>query len=70
MDIIIIISLGMLWAVFAAGITWHLAQTAFAITYVTLADGRRQERRLPALLRVLLPLTPSLTPFFLQPRFR
>ncbi|MDD5678110.1 MAG: type II secretion system F family protein [Kiritimatiellae bacterium] len=70
MDIIIIISLGVLWAAFAAGITWHLAQTAFAITYVTLADGRRQERRLPTLFRVLLPLTPALTPFFRRPYFR
>ena len=70
MNLIIIISLGVLWAVFAAGITWHLAQTAFAITYVTLADGRRQERRLPMLFRVLLPLTPFLTSFFRQPRFR
>ena len=70
MNIIIIIGLGLLWAAFAAGITWHLAQTAFAITYVTLADGRRQERRLPLLFRALLPLTPFLTPFFRKPRFR
>lgn len=69
MDLIIIISLGILWAVFAAGITWHLAHTAFAITYVTLADGRRQERRLPVLFRVLLPLTPPLTKFLKHPRF-
>jgi tight adherence protein C len=70
MSAIIIISLAVLWAVFAAGITWHLAQTAFGITYITLADGRRQERRLPMLFRVLLPLTPTLTPFFRKPRFR
>ena len=70
MSTIIIIGLGLLWAVFAAGIAWHLAQTASAITYVTLADGRRQERRLPLIFRALLPLTPVLTPFFSKPRFQ
>ena len=70
MSTIIIISLGALWAVFAAGITWHLIQTAFAITYVTLADGRRQERRLPMLFRALLPLAPALAPFLRRPRFQ
>lgn len=70
MDIIITILLGLLWAAFAIGITWQLAQAAFAITYVTLADGRRQERRLPIIFRVLLPLTPSLTPVFRKPRFQ
>lgn len=70
MDLIIIFSLALLWAVFAAGITWHLAHTAFAITYVTLADGRRQERRLPVLFRVLLPLTPSLAQFLNHPRLK
>ena len=34
------------------------------ITYVTLADGRRQERRLPLLFRLLLPLAPNLDPLF------
>jgi len=47
--------LGLLWAVFAAGLTWYIIQTACEITYVTLADGRRQERRLPLLLGMLLP---------------
>jgi tight adherence protein C len=32
---------------------------ASQIRYVTLADGRRQERRIPFLFRVLLPLTPG-----------
>lgn len=70
MDQIITISICVLWATFAAGIAWHLAKTASAITYVTLADGRRQERRLPLLFRVLLPLTPFLAPLFSKPRFR
>ncbi len=62
--------LGLLWAVFAAGLTWHIAETARAITYVTLADGRRQERRLPLLLGTLLPWTPYFTRWFTGPRFK
>lgn len=62
--------LGSLWAVFAAGLTWYIIQTAREITYVTLADGRRQERRLPILLGMLLPLTPYFTRWFTGPRFK
>jgi tight adherence protein C len=39
------------------------------ITYVTLADGRRQERKLPLIFRLLLPLAPNLTPLFRRPAF-
>jgi len=52
------------WAVFVAGIVGYIARAASSITYVTLADGRRQERMLPLLIRILLPLTPMLTPGF------
>ncbi len=58
------LALAFLWAVFAAGTTWYCVNAAAGITYVTLADGRRQERRLPLLLRILLPLTPGIRPFF------
>ncbi len=61
-------ALGSLWAVFAAGLAWYVAQTAREITYITLADGRRQERRLPLLLGMLLPLTPYFTRWFSGPR--
>jgi tight adherence protein C len=69
-NIIIETGIAGLAGVFFAGLAWHVAQTASAITYVTLADGRRQERRLPLLLRVLLPLTPVLAQYFNQPRFK
>lgn len=62
--------LGTLWAVFAAGLTWQLVHTARQITYVTLADGRRQERRLPLLLGMLLPWTPYFTRWFTGARFK
>lgn len=48
------------WALAAGGFVWYVNGIARQITYVTLADGRRQERRLPILFRLLLPLTPNL----------
>lgn len=53
-----------LWALAAAGFAWHCSALAHQITYVTLADGRRQERKLPFVFRLLLPLAPNLTPLF------
>lgn len=50
------------WALAAAGMTWYTAYITSEITYVTLADGRKQERRIPFMFRMLLPLTPNLTP--------
>lgn len=38
-------------------VAWHIMVTARHVTYVTLADGRRQERRLPLLIRFALPFT-------------
>lgn len=70
LDNITQIILGILWAVFAAGITWYTGKTATEITYVTLADGRRQKRRLPFFLRILLPITPYMKPFFRKPQFK
>jgi len=56
--------LSALWSAAAGGMAWHCGELARQITYVTLADGRRQERRLPLLFRLLLPLAPNLTRFF------
>ncbi len=67
---VIPVLLGLGWAAFAAGIAWHLAQTALTITYVTMADGRRQERRLPFLFRLILPMASNSALFFQKPRFR
>lgn len=36
-------------------IAWQVIRTAQHVTYITLADGRRQERSLPLLLRLVLP---------------
>ncbi|MBR2839399.1 MAG: type II secretion system F family protein [Kiritimatiellae bacterium] len=48
-----------LWALCAVGLAWYVADVAKDVTYVTLADGRRQERSIPLLFRVLLPLAPN-----------
>jgi len=57
------------WAAAAAGLTWYCGTVARQITYVTLADGRRQERRLPLGFRLLLPLAPNLAPLFARAGF-
>ena len=43
------------WAVFAVLLAWYVATVASEVTYVTLADGRRQERSIPLIFRLLLP---------------
>jgi tight adherence protein C len=53
--------LALLWALAASLLGWYCARAATHITYVTLADGRRQERRLPLLFRLLLPLAPNVS---------
>jgi tight adherence protein C len=57
------------WGLAAAGLTWYILHAAREITYVTLADGRQQERTIPLLLRLLLPLTPNFFRLLSQPGF-
>jgi tight adherence protein C len=54
-----IVLLPLLWAAAAGLLGWYCARAATHVTYATLADGRRQERRLPLLFRLLLPLAPN-----------
>ena len=58
------ILLSAFWGLAAAGLGWYCLVVAQQITYVTLADGRQQERRLPLIFRLLLPLAPNLGPLF------
>ncbi|MBN2162922.1 MAG: type II secretion system F family protein [Pontiellaceae bacterium] len=51
------ILISLLFCIAAGGIIWVLSGTARKVTYVTLADGRRQERSLPMIIRALLPLS-------------
>ena len=49
------------WTVCVAGFALYAASVAREITYVTLADGRKTERRIPLLMRLLLPFVPNLS---------
>jgi tight adherence protein C len=57
------------WAVCATGIAWYCLNIARQMTYVTLADGRRQERKLPLVFRLLLPFVPNLEGLVARPSF-
>lgn len=59
----------LMWTAAAAGIAWYCATVASQMTYVTLADGRKQERRLPILFRLFLPLVPNVKHLFDKPIF-
>ena len=61
--------LTVMWSVAVSGLAWSCLQAARRITYVTLADGQRSERRLPLIIRMLLPLTPNLHRLFVGRRF-
>jgi len=57
------------WAVCAAGFAAYAASVASEITYVTLADGRKTERSLPLVFRMLLPFVPNIAGFASRPGF-
>lgn len=65
-----ITTMSVLWGLCAAGLAWHIAVITQQITYVTLADGRKQERKLPLLFRLFMPLAPNFTPLFRKPLFK
>ncbi len=60
-----------LWAVFACGLSWTLARLTLAAPLAPGAAGlARQARRLPLLLRALMPLTLYPAFYFHRPRFQ
>ena len=64
-----IILLSALWGIAAGGMALYCAAVAGEITYVTLPDGRRQERRLPLMFRLLIPLSANVAPLFRRDAF-
>lgn len=56
------------WAICAAGFTAYAISVAREITYVTLADGRKAERKLPFVFRLLLPFVSNFARFVRTPR--
>lgn len=63
------ISLIAAWSLAAAGLGWYMASVAREVTYVTLADGRRQERSLPLSFKMLLPFVGNLDAVVARPAF-
>ena len=57
------------WAAAAALLAWYAASVAGEVTYVTLADGRRQERAIPILFKMLLPFVGNLSGLISRPMF-
>lgn len=57
------------WGVAAAMFAGYAAAVAREVTYVTLADGRRQERSLPLTFKMLLPFVGNLDRFVARPSF-
>jgi tight adherence protein C len=57
------------WALCAAGIAWYASEVAKDVTYVTLADGRRQERSIPMVFKMLLPFVGNLDKLVSRPMF-
>jgi tight adherence protein C len=71
MTLLLLQSLSILgWALCAAGLAYYCLQISRQITYVTLADGRRQERTLPLAFSFILPFTANVRPFTSHPRFK
>lgn len=58
------------WAVCAGGFAWYCIGIAREITYVTLADGRQQERKIPLVFRLLIPFVPNISHLVTRPEFK
>lgn len=63
------VAISLLWAASLTAVAWYVGRAFADITYITLADGRRQERRLPLLYRLLLPFTPNFAGLVNRPAF-
>ena len=59
-----------MWAAAAVLFAHYAVTVAGEVTYVTLADGRRQERSIPILFKMLLPFAPNFYPLVRHPFFR
>ena len=62
-------SLAIAWGLAAAGMAAYATMVLRGVTYVTLADGRRQERSIPALFKLLLPFAGNLDRMVSHPVF-
>ena len=67
---ILSIAMMAMWAAAAVLFAHYAVTVAGEVTYVTLADGRRQERAIPVLFKMLLPFAPNFYPLIRRPFFR
>jgi len=58
------------WAAAGAALACYAMTVAREVTYVTLADGRRQERSIPLIFKMLLPLAPNFRGLLAKPVFK
>ena len=63
------IGLALVWAIAAACLMWYVASVASEVTYVTLADGRRQARAIPLVFKMLLPFVGNFDRLLSRPIF-
>ena len=63
------IALTIAWSVAIACLAWYAASIASEVTYVTLADGRRQARAIPLVFKLLLPFVGNLDRVVERPLF-
>lgn len=64
-----IFTLSILTGFAVCGFVWYIGRASMQITYVTLADGRQQERSIPLLFRLFLPFAPNFAGLFSSHRF-
>jgi len=67
--VVLKVALTLAWALTAAGLFWYAANVACEVTYVTLADGRRQARALPFVFKLLLPFAGNFDRLLARPNF-
>lgn len=64
------LGMALAWAVAISLFAAYVASVAKEVTYVTLADGRRQERSLPLVFKLLLPFAANFYPLFKGASFK
>ena len=67
-----LVELGLMlsWAMVAIGLVYYALSVASDVTYVTLADGRKQERSIPLVFKLLLPFASNLDRFVARECFK
>lgn len=70
MEGVLSIALTLAWTAFAAFMAFYVMTVAGEVTYVSLADGRKAERSIPLIFKLLLPLCPNFRSIVRKPLFK